>query len=64
MLDHADALLTVLTQGRVGTVLHPGGENEVSSIDLVRAFCAILDVRQPAAAPMLIRSHLSLTVGP
>lgn len=49
--DHADALLTVLTDGTVGRSYNIGGENEISNIDLVRRLCAILDARCPAARP-------------
>lgn len=49
--DHADALLTVLTEGAVGRSYNIGGENEISNIDLVRRLCAILDARCPAARP-------------
>ncbi|MBC7153853.1 MAG: dTDP-glucose 4,6-dehydratase [Rhodobacteraceae bacterium] len=49
--DHADALLTVLTQGRIGRSYNIGGENEARNIDLVRTICAILDRLHPAARP-------------
>jgi dTDP-glucose 4,6-dehydratase len=49
--DHADALLTVLQNGRVGRSYNIGGENEMANIDLVRVICRLLDVRRPAAAP-------------
>jgi len=49
--DHADALLTVLQNGRVGRTYNIGGENEARNIDLVRTLCALLDARRPDAAP-------------
>ncbi|MDK3074524.1 dTDP-glucose 4,6-dehydratase [Sedimentitalea sp. JM2-8] len=49
--DHADALLLVLEQGRVGRSYNIGGENEARNIDLVRIICAILDEKRPGAAP-------------
>jgi dTDP-glucose 4,6-dehydratase len=49
--DHADALLTVLAQGRVGRSYNIGGENEARNIDLVRMICAILDVLRPGKRP-------------
>jgi dTDP-glucose 4,6-dehydratase len=49
--DHAAALLTVLTQGRVGETYAIGGDAEARNIDLVRMLCAILDARRPAGAP-------------
>ncbi len=49
--DHADALLTVLSRGRVGRSYNIGGENEARNIDLVRMICALLDEMHPAGAP-------------
>ncbi|QIZ82681.1 dTDP-glucose 4,6-dehydratase [Thalassovita gelatinovora] len=47
--DHADALLTVLHQGRVGRSYNIGGENERSNLQLVETLCAILDRLSPRA---------------
>jgi len=47
--DHADALLLVVEQGRVGRSYNIGGENERSNLDLVRTLCAILDRKRPRA---------------
>ena len=49
--DHANALLTVLTKGTIGSSYNIGGENEVTNIDIVREICAILDRLRPAARP-------------
>jgi dTDP-glucose 4,6-dehydratase len=49
--DHADALLTALTKGKIGRSYNIGGENEVSNLDLVKMICAILDKRRPDGAP-------------
>jgi dTDP-glucose 4,6-dehydratase len=49
--DHADALLTVLTQGELGRSYNIGGENEVSNLELVKMICALLDDRHPEGAP-------------
>ena len=49
--DHADALLTVLEQGRPGRSYNIGGEAEVSNIDLVSMICAHMDVLNPDGAP-------------
>ena len=49
--DHADALLTVVTQGKLGRTYNIGGENEATNIDLVRMICAELDAHRPEAAP-------------
>ena len=49
--DHADALLTVVTQGQVGRSYNIGGENEARNIDLVRMICALMDEMVPTGAP-------------
>ncbi|MBO9127834.1 MULTISPECIES: dTDP-glucose 4,6-dehydratase [unclassified Rhizobium] len=49
--DHADALLTVLSSGKVGRSYNVGGQNEARNIDLVRIICAILDELKPADFP-------------
>ena len=49
--DHADALLTVLTKGRLGRSYNIGGENEATNIDLVQKICALLDEMHPTGAP-------------
>ena len=45
--DHAEALYTVLTEGRVGETYNIGGNNERQNIDLVRMLCRILDDECP-----------------
>jgi dTDP-glucose 4,6-dehydratase len=49
--DHADALLTVVTQGKVGRSYNIGGENEARNIDLVNAICTLMDEMHPQGAP-------------
>jgi len=49
--DHAEALLLVAQQGRVGRSYNIGGENEARNIDLVRMICTILDTKRPGPAP-------------
>jgi len=49
--DHADALLTVLTQGKSGRSYNIGGENEATNIQIVREICVILDRLRPGAHP-------------
>lgn len=49
--DHAEALLLVLQNGRVGRSYNIGGENERRNIDLVRMICAILDRKRPKSRP-------------
>jgi dTDP-glucose 4,6-dehydratase len=41
--DHARALWTVLTAGRVGETYNIGGHNEVRNIDVVREICRLLE---------------------
>ncbi|HHB80232.1 MAG TPA: dTDP-glucose 4,6-dehydratase, partial [Aliiroseovarius sp.] len=49
--DHADALLEVLTRGRLGESYNIGGENELTNLELVHRICAILDAKRPRATP-------------
>jgi dTDP-glucose 4,6-dehydratase len=45
--DHARALWTVLTRGRVGETYNIGGCNEQRNIDVVRTICALLQQHAP-----------------
>ena len=45
--DHANALLTVASKGRVGETYNIGGHNELTNISLVQATCDILDKLVP-----------------
>lgn len=45
--DHADALHTVLTQGKIGETYNIGGNNEIQNIDVVKIICEILDEKIP-----------------
>ncbi|MEM6586981.1 MAG: dTDP-glucose 4,6-dehydratase [Pseudomonadota bacterium] len=47
--DHAEALLTVLQEGRLGRSYNIGGHNEARNIDLVHMICDLLDAKRPAA---------------
>jgi dTDP-glucose 4,6-dehydratase len=49
--DHAEALYTVLTKGRVGETYNIGGNNERQNIELVRTLCGILDELRPGETP-------------
>lgn len=49
--DHADALLTILTRGRLGESYNVGGAAELSNLALVHRLCALLDLRRPEGAP-------------
>lgn len=41
--DHAEALYTVLTNGRVGETYNIGGNNERQNIELVKMICGLMD---------------------
>ena len=45
--DHARALYTVATQGKLGETYNIGGHNEVSNLDVVRTICTLLDELAP-----------------
>ncbi len=49
--DHARALFTILTRGRLGEKYNVGGRNEHRNIDIVRRICEILDRLAPSSAP-------------
>lgn len=48
--DHAEALLTVLMNGRVGETYNIGGHNEKSNLEVVWTICSILDELRPNPA--------------
>lgn len=45
--DHACALYTVVTKGKIGETYNIGGHNEQKNIDVVRAICLLLDELRP-----------------
>lgn len=45
--DHAEALYTVLTKGRIGETYNIGGNNERQNIELVRTLCILMDKFAP-----------------
>ena len=45
--DHAEALYTVVTKGRVGETYNIGGNNERQNIELVRTLCQLMDELAP-----------------
>jgi dTDP-glucose 4,6-dehydratase len=57
--DHADALLAVLAQGRLGETYLVGGRNEKRNIDVVESICAILDEMVPDPAAGAHRSLIT-----
>ena len=46
--DHARALYTVLTEGKVGETYNIGGHNEKTNLEVVQNICAILDELAPS----------------
>jgi dTDP-glucose 4,6-dehydratase len=48
--DHAEALTTVLRQGRPGETYNVGGDSERTNIEVVRAICRLLDEMVPDGA--------------
>ncbi len=49
VLDHCEAILTVIEGGRPGETYNIGGRNERTNIEVVRALCACLDELLPVA---------------
>lgn len=43
--DHADALLTVLTSGKIGETYNIGGNNERTNLELVKTICKLIDAK-------------------
>ena len=43
VLDHCDAISTVLDKGEIGQTYNVGGNNEIKNIDVVETICGILD---------------------
>lgn len=54
--DHAQALLTVLSKGRVGEVYNIGGKNERTNLEVVETICDILDELSPSSSHQSRRS--------
>ena len=49
--DHAKALFTILTQGRIGQKYNVGGRNERTNLEVVNRICAVLDKVRPKNSP-------------
>jgi len=45
--DHVEALLCVLSNGKVGEVYNIGGHNEVENLSVVRLICELIDELRP-----------------
>ena len=55
--DHAEALFSVLTKGRLGETYNIGGNNERQNIELVRTLCQLMD----QLAPRIMTDQLSVS---
>jgi dTDP-glucose 4,6-dehydratase len=51
VVDHCDAIFTVLEGGELGETYNVGGLNEQKNLDVVNVLCAILDELHPEGAP-------------
>ena len=49
--DHAKALFTIMTTGRLGEKYNVGGRNERTNLEVVHTICDILDELRPADKP-------------
>jgi dTDP-glucose 4,6-dehydratase len=49
--DHCEAILTVMTGGRLGETYNVGGLNEQKNIDVVNTLCNTLDELHPEGSP-------------
>jgi len=49
--DHADALLTVLQKGKIGSTYNIGGNNERTNLELVETICTLMDKHAPTDKP-------------
>lgn len=49
VVDHAQALMSVMDKGKTGNTYNIGGNNEMQNIELVRLICGILDSMTPIA---------------
>jgi len=47
VIDHCEAIRTVLARGTVGETYNVGGENELKNLDVVNTICAVLDELRP-----------------
>lgn len=47
VVDHCEALLTVVSSGKIGETYNIGGNNEMTNLDLVKLICKHLDELSP-----------------
>jgi dTDP-glucose 4,6-dehydratase len=57
--DHVEALLAVLTTGKVGDTYNIGGMNELQNIDMVNKICNLLETLMPVK-PVGVNNYVDL----
>ena len=57
--DHVEALLAVLTTGKVGDTYNIGGMNELQNIDMVHKICNLLETLMPVK-PVGVNNYVDL----
>lgn len=60
--DHADALYTVLSKGKIGETYNIGGYNERTNLDLVHLLCELLDEFRPRADGISYADQITFVV--
>ncbi|WP_248918262.1 dTDP-glucose 4,6-dehydratase [Pseudomonas entomophila] len=58
--DHARALLTVVTTGKVGETYNIGGHNEQKNLDVVHTLCDLLEELAPDRRPAGVARYVDL----
>lgn len=51
VIDHCDAIETIIQKGTVGEVYNVGGKNELDNLTLIKHICEIMDDFRPENAP-------------
>ncbi|MGG4775524.1 dTDP-glucose 4,6-dehydratase [Paenalcaligenes sp. Me52] len=57
--DHARALYTVITKGRIGETYNIGGHNEKQNLEVVHSLCEILDELKPLPAQASYKDQIT-----
>jgi dTDP-glucose 4,6-dehydratase len=47
VLDHCEAIVRIVEDGRTGETYHVGGDNQPTNLEIVRTLCGLLDERFP-----------------
>lgn len=55
--DHCEAILLVLTRGRIGQSYNIGGDNELTNVEVVDKICAAIEEQRPAANNAALRNR-------